>query len=561
MHFTEEVGERVNVAKASCSLPHKIWLYNHQVTFKREQTVDKGYNPSACDGVMSFRRSHIIDRRYVSSTVLVSGVAQREVKHSCHNGQISGLEDLRLFKFGGKLYAICSYVPSDQRRFHNRHYIPSTMALVCFDDTGTLADAPRSFNVRKITSDFDQRITEKNWCPLVRDDGVYLVYDVACGTILKLDLEEAHATIVKQAQEVAFDNMPMDCIQPVVRGGTQYVWVRSMRRWLSVGHVLQLGQRYSHVLITLDENMSSPSVSAPFRLHEEDAIQYASGIEAISDHEFLVYVGLGDVSSEVIRMRLEYHPPDAEIDVLIQESCNVVMGVEPWEVSAGNLQSMHMYGQAGQDRFVLNALKGKKNGTFVEVGSGHPSLHNNTFILEHRFVWTGVMIEQSDEWLLEYKRDRPRSRHLICDATTLDLSSLLDETARNYVIDYLQVDLDIETGSTLAFLSLLDGVMRDYKFAVITFEHDYYRQVGKTPENRTLRTTSREMLSRNGYVCVFHNVSSEDQCFEDWWVHPTCVDMAHINSLMQMNTVQYMTTKGYHTVPIPDCIDNRCIKY
>ena len=41
--------------------------------------------------------------------------------------------------------------------------------------------------------------------------------------------------------------------------------------------------------------------------------------------------------------------------------------------------------QAGQDRFVVNILKGKMNGYFLEIGSNSPNHINNTFILEKRF--------------------------------------------------------------------------------------------------------------------------------------------------------------------------------
>ena len=42
--------------------------------------------------------------------------------------------------------------------------------------------------------------------------------------------------------------------------------------------------------------------------------------------------------------------------------------------------------QAGQDRFVVNILKGKMNGYFLEIGSNSPVHINNTFILEKRFI-------------------------------------------------------------------------------------------------------------------------------------------------------------------------------
>jgi len=42
-------------------------------------------------------------------------------------------------------------------------------------------------------------------------------------------------------------------------------------------------------------------------------------------------------------------------------------------------------GQALQDMFVLSVLKGKKNGTYLEIGAQEPIFQNNTAILEKDF--------------------------------------------------------------------------------------------------------------------------------------------------------------------------------
>ena len=43
---------------------------------------------------------------------------------------------------------------------------------------------------------------------------------------------------------------------------------------------------------------------------------------------------------------------------------------------------MQYNGQIAQDYFVMKVLKEKRNGTFVEIGSNHPTCINNTYILE-----------------------------------------------------------------------------------------------------------------------------------------------------------------------------------
>jgi hypothetical protein len=51
---------------------------------------------------------------------------------------------------------------------------------------------------------------------------------------------------------------------------------------------------------------------------------------------------------------------------------------------------------------------------------------------------------------------------------------------------------------------------------VVTFEHDYYADLGKT-----IRDESRKFMRSKGYILAVGNVSMNDECaYEDWWVHP-----------------------------------------
>ena len=58
------------------------------------------------------------------------------------------------------------------------------------------------------------------------------------------------------------------------------------------------------------------------------------------------------------------------------------------------------HSQACQDIFVLNSLKHKKNGFFLEIGAGHPFFTNNTYILEKNYNWKGIMVEYISEFKL-----------------------------------------------------------------------------------------------------------------------------------------------------------------
>jgi len=156
-------------------------------------------------------------------------------------------------------------------------------------------------------------------------------------------------------------------------------------------------------------------------------------------------------------------------------------------------------GQAQQDKFVLNILKNKKKGFFLEIGSNHPIKINNSYILENNYEWNGIMIEYSKKWLIYYKKYRPNSIHIINDATKIDYKKLFETNNVPLNIDYLQIDLEVKNGSTLNTLKKLNlEVMDKHKFATITFEHDIYHT-----NYLNTRLESRKIFEDRGYVRVF----------------------------------------------------------
>ena len=213
-------------------------------------------------------------------------------------------------------------------------------------------------------------------------------------------------------------------------------------------------------------------------------------------------------------------------------------------------------GQAEQDKYVLNILKGKKDGYFLEIGSSDPFYINNTFILEKLFNWTGIMIDNSDEWLDNYKLIRPNSNYIIEDATKIDYKKILKDSPKN--IDYLQIDIEASNGSTIKTLEKLNNeIMDDYKFAVITFEHDIY-----SAKCEYTRDKSREIFKNQGYICVFEDINDNNPniVYEDWYVYPDLVDMEYINKLKELNINNYKKNKvtnlsiNYKDIIYPDNI-------
>lgn len=194
-------------------------------------------------------------------------------------------------------------------------------------------------------------------------------------------------------------------------------------------------------------------------------------------------------------------------------------------------------GQAQQDKFVINILREKRDGYFLEIGSNDPIIGNNSYILETIYNWKGVMVEYEDKFLTMYKTIRPNSIHVIQDASTVDYKSLFQSNDVPLCIDYLQIDLEVCNGSTLKTLQKLDDEILDtYKFATVTFEHDIYRS-----NFADTRLKSREIFKKRGYVCVFEDVNDMNiYPFEDWYVHPDLVDMEYVRKLIANNRCRLM---------------------
>jgi len=196
---------------------------------------------------------------------------------------------------------------------------------------------------------------------------------------------------------------------------------------------------------------------------------------------------------------------------------------------------MKYKGQAEQDRFVLNVLKFKKGGFFVELGSEHYEDGNNSFVLEKEFGWSGIMVEENPQWFPFYGEFRKNSVHVMENATKINYEKLFEDCNVPLNVDYLQIDLEVRDGSTLVALRKMHNeIMDKYKFATITFEHDIY-----TTNYLDTRVESRKIFEERGYVCVFEDVKNDDNPYEDWYVYPPLVDMDYIHHLQEVNSKKY----------------------
>lgn len=170
------------------------------------------------------------------------------------------------------------------------------------------------------------------------------------------------------------------------------------------------------------------------------------------------------------------------------------------------------YSQCYQDLFVLTMLNGERGGRFLEIGCAGPYFGNNTALLEKNYEWTGISIDYDQNAINEFSAERV-SKAICADATKLNYNEILEPG------DYEYLQLDCEP-AIVTYNTLLKIPFETHKFAVITFEHDYYAD-----EKSEVREKSRKYLESMGYEMVVNNIAPDDHnSYEDWWVHPDLVD-------------------------------------
>lgn len=175
-----------------------------------------------------------------------------------------------------------------------------------------------------------------------------------------------------------------------------------------------------------------------------------------------------------------------------------------------------------QEQFVIDILKAKRNGFYVELGAAHYDEGNNTFSLEKDHDWRGVSFEIVDSMREDFNRNRRNP--CFGDALKFDYVSYFRENDFPEQIDYLQLDIDAgyrpdgrPAGNSHSTLhGLLAVPLNMYRFTLITFEHDanmYWRNI-------SIRDAQREILDSLGYALVHRSYH------EDWWVDASVLQHA-----------------------------------
>lgn len=187
-----------------------------------------------------------------------------------------------------------------------------------------------------------------------------------------------------------------------------------------------------------------------------------------------------------------------------------------------------------QDLWVLAATKSKENGYFVEFGASNGIDASNTWLLEKKFKWKGILVEpsktnfeilsrnrnsdldsrvvwdESNEQLLFFERDEnylssvesEGNKGIVRDeyyVTSVSLNDLLDEYNPPNIIDYVSIDVE---GSELR---ILESFFKDKKYEVklFTVKHNW-----REDKKRII-----DLMQLNNYENVYINLSHRDLFF------------------------------------------------
>ena len=99
-------------------------------------------------------------------------------------------------------------------------------------------------------------------------------------------------------------------------------------------------------------------------------------------------------------------------------------------------RSYEQYSQGGQDVYVTNILREKRDGYFVEVGAYDGFTISNTYLLEKNYGWKGICIEATPYRIQDLKNNRPNA---ICIETAVFSESNLELDFTTTPIDILNV--------------------------------------------------------------------------------------------------------------------------
>jgi FkbM family methyltransferase len=193
------------------------------------------------------------------------------------------------------------------------------------------------------------------------------------------------------------------------------------------------------------------------------------------------------------------------------------------------------YSQSNQDKWVVEFLKLKKNGFFVDLGAYDGIQTSNTYFMEKNLNWDGICVEANPTVYQSLMKNR-KSKNInvalndyvgecfftndkITDngirVACNTLENVLKENNCPKDIDYMSIDIE-----GYEYIVLKDFNFKEWNIGLMTVEHNLYC------DGNERKDILFNLLTRNGFtrvvedaVCLDKNPLYYNKPYEDWYVN------------------------------------------
>jgi hypothetical protein len=176
------------------------------------------------------------------------------------------------------------------------------------------------------------------------------------------------------------------------------------------------------------------------------------------------------------------------------------------------------------------------SGYFLDLGSAHPILGNNTICLE-KAGWHGMLFDVNP-WAIKEALKCRKARAVEIDLSVESVEPFLVANHAPFLIDYISFDVDAATVSAVEKFPF-----ERYAFKFMTFEHDLYcgnRAKKGAMIDRLSAFPQYEVLAEN---VEFKDPNGHRHAWEDWWVNTeyfpsSLVDRLHTSGALHEEVLE-----------------------
>ena len=196
---------------------------------------------------------------------------------------------------------------------------------------------------------------------------------------------------------------------------------------------------------------------------------------------------------------------------------------------------MMYYSQSNQDKWVVEFLKSKKNGYFIDLGAYDGIQTSNTYYMEKNLEWDGLCVEANPsvyQSLIKNRRvknvnvaltDYVGECFFLNDKISSTGTKVPCDTLNNILrnnncpknIDYISIDIEGHE-----YIVLKDFNFNEWNISLMTIEHNLYCD-GSDRKDKIY-----DLLTKNNFTrvvedapCLDNNPLWYNKPYEDWYIN------------------------------------------